>query len=106
MRSILSFTCSSCGAREQSFSTFNSLNRSVRKYCGRCGFGVESVQICASSTLCSCTGRHRCIPFVLAVTGNKWWLALTVVIVFALLVLAPAMVIHAKNAVRCAGTES
>lgn len=110
MRSIFSFTCPSCGAREQSFSTFNSLNRSVRKSCRRCGCGVESVLTEGRYVLLLLYAHVLAViaafPFVLAVIGNKWGLALTVVIVFALLVLAPAMVIHAKNVVRCAGTKS
>lgn len=110
MSSIFSFTCPSCGARKKSFSWFNSLNKSVRKNCGRCGCSVESVLTEGRYVLLLLYVHVLAIiaafPFVLAVTGQKWGLALTVLVVFAVLVVAPAMAIHAKNAVRCSGSES
>lgn len=105
MISMFAFTCPYCGAHKQRFSLLRSLGRSVRGSCRCCGISVESVLGEGSYVLLLLYAHVLAIiaafPFVLAVIGHRWLLAVSVAAVFALLVLLPAMAMHARSAVRC-----
>lgn len=102
MISIVKFTCPSCGAHGQYFSTLKSLKRVVKKKCGSCGVEIES-EIGHGKYILLLIYTHViltlvAIPLVLAIAGERWGVAIASAAIFVILVLPPAMVLHARNA--------
>ena len=96
------FSCPSCGSYGQHFSVVHSHKRVVKKTCDSCGAEIESnmrhgkyilllIYIHVILALVA-------VPFVLAMAGEKWGVAIASAAIFMALVWLPAMTLHARNA--------
>jgi uncharacterized protein (DUF983 family) len=101
---MFDFSCPSCGKNNIRFFVVKSLSKTAIVRCRSCGFEVKSE---------STPGMYLvfliyvqavvfvvAVPFVLAIAGGKWSVAIVAFVVFAALVIPPAMMLHARNIAR------
>jgi uncharacterized protein (DUF983 family) len=95
------FSCPSCDSPGQGFSFIKSPERVVKGRCDQCGIEIESalgygkyfVFLIYVHLILAMTG----FPFVLALLGERWVVAIVSFLVFFLLVWVPAMILHSRN---------
>lgn len=103
MISIGKFSCPSCGSHDQHFSAIRSLKRVVKKKCDNCGVEIESDMGYGKYILLLIYVHVIlalvAVPFVLAIAGERWGIAIASAAIFIVLVWPPAMILHARNAI-------
>jgi hypothetical protein len=102
MRIFIKFSCPRCNAQNQKFSVLRALSRIAKTDCKKCGLAIHS-ELGHIKHLLFLVYVHIvllivAIPFVMALAGGKWLVAVAAFSVFAALTWPPAMVIHARNA--------
>lgn len=105
MMVTIGFPCPSCGALGQRLFAMKSLNRVVTRKCAACGVEIESnirhgkymLLLFCDHVVVALLG----LPSVPAMAGSRWAAAVAFAAIIIVFVWAPAMIVHARNAVVC-----
>ncbi len=98
------FSCSSCGKNNIRFFVIRSLSRIVVVRCRSCGYEIKSESAPGMYVIFLIYMQAVifvvAVPFVLAMAGGKWLVAIGAFAVFVAFVIPPAMLLHARNIAR------
>ena len=99
------FSCPSCGSPGQKFSFIKSPERVVKGRCDQCGIEIESTLGCGKYFVLLIYAHLIIVmagfPLVLALLSERWGMVTVSFLAFVILIWAPAMVLHARNAAVC-----
>lgn len=97
----VTFSCPACNKPGQSFLSRNCLERVARTRCKGCGEQIESEMPLGMHTLLAFYQQILLyvlgVPFFIALVASTWWLVGTCAAAFLLLVVTPALMVHARN---------
>ena len=104
MSSLFDFSCPSCGKNNIRFFVIKSLSRIVAVRCRSCGYEIKSESAPGMYVIfliyMQAVVFVVAVPFVLAMAGEKWLVAIVAFAVFVAFVIPPAMLLHARNIAR------